>query len=437
MKENNQTQLSFADLGIRSDLLIYLEKLSLAIPTPIQHQAIPIANKGEDLVGIAQTGTGKTLAFVIPLVQKITTNRNMGLIIVPTRELAYQVDETLRKFAINYQFQTAVLIGGTSIVPQIRQLKNRPRIIIATPGRLIDHLQRGTVNLNSVDTLILDEADRMLDMGFEPDIKRILSALPLDKRQTMLFSATMPERITKIANTYMKKPLRIEVSPAGSAANDIEQEIFIVQQTNKLALLQKILIEYTGTVLIFSRTKFGAKKLAQAIRNFGHTAEEIHSNRSLIQRTKALQGFKKGQYRILVATDIASRGIDVNNIEVVINYDLPEQAEDYVHRIGRTGRAGLKGKAISFVLPNQKHNIWTIERLIKSTLAIKSVPELTEQTSTTKEAGFSRVPQRPEFKRLRKYETRNKSRGRQGGFSRFPSSSRASHRNNRFSKRVK
>lgn len=293
MKENTQTKLSFANLGIKSDLLTHLEKLSLTSPTPIQHQAIPIAIKGEDLVGIAQTGTGKTLAFVVPMIQKITSGQSMGLIIVPTRELAYQVDETLNQFSRTYKFQTAVLIGGTSIQPQIRQLKNRPRIIIATPGRLIDHLQRRTVNLSFVDTLVLDEADRMLDMGFEPDIRTILFSMTVKNRQTMLFSATMPDRIAKIANTYMRKPLRIEVSPSGSPAIDIEQEIFIVQQTKKLMLLEKLLAEYQGTVLIFTRTKFAAKKLAEKIRIFGHSAEEIHSNRSLIQRTRALQGFKK------------------------------------------------------------------------------------------------------------------------------------------------
>jgi len=216
-------------------------------------------------------------------------------------------------------------------------------------------------------------------MGFEPDIKKILSHLKKDGLQTMLFSATMPENISKIANTYLKKPLRIEVSPVGSAATDVEQEIFIVSPTKKEELLKKILTEYTGSVLMFCRTKYGVQKLTRTIGMSGHTATEIHSNRSLAQRKQALAGFKSGRYRILVATDIASRGIDVIGISLVINYDLPEKAEDYVHRIGRTGRAGLSGKAISFVAPEQKYSVKTIEKLINSTLAVKTVEGITEK----------------------------------------------------------
>lgn len=378
-QEQTKTPLSFEGLGIKPGLLTQLTKLNFTIPTPIQHQLIPIAIKGEDVVGIAQTGTGKTLAFAIPIIQKIALIKGMALVIAPTRELALQIDETFRKLGSILNLRTTVLIGGAPMGMQIIGLRNGNHIIVGTPGRILDHLQQKTLRLDNVHTVVLDEADRMLDMGFEPDIKKILGHLKKDGLQTMLFSATMPENISKIANTYLKKPLRIEVSPVGSAATDVEQEIFIVSPTKKEELLKKILTEYTGSVLMFCRTKYGVQKLARIIGMSGHTATEIHSNRSLAQRKQALAGFKSGRYRVLVATDIASRGIDVIGISLVINYDLPEKAEDYVHRIGRTGRAGLSGKAISFVAPEQKYSVKTIEKLIKTTLAVKTVEGITEK----------------------------------------------------------
>jgi len=379
IQQEKNTPISFEGLGIKPGLLTQLEKLKYTIPTPIQHQLIPIAIKGEDVVGIAQTGTGKTLAFAIPIIQKIAAIKGMALIIAPTRELALQIDEVFRKLGSLLNLRTTVLIGGAPMGAQIRGLRNGNHVLIGTPGRILDHLQQKTLNLDKVHTAVLDEADRMLDMGFEPDIKRILGHLKKENLQTMLFSATMPEDISKIANNYLKKPLRIEVSPVGSAARDVEQEIFIVAPAKKEELLKKILNEYTGSVLMFCRTKYGVQKLARIISLIGHTATEIHSNRSLGQRKQALAGFKSGRYRVLVATDIASRGIDVVGISLVINYDLPEKAEDYVHRIGRTGRAGLSGKAISFVAPEQKYSVKTIERLIKTTLAVKIVEGITEQ----------------------------------------------------------
>lgn len=366
---------TFYGLGIAPDLLKRLDEIKFTVPTPIQKKSIPIGIRGEDLIGIAQTGTGKTLAFSLPLIQRLAQIKKMGLILCPTRELALQVDETLQKMGGKFGLKTAVIIGGVKIFKQLKDLKKKPNVIVATPGRLLDHMQQRTINLKNVGIVVLDEADRMLDMGFEPQIKRILNEIP-DERQTMLFSATMPAKIAQIARNYMAKPLRVEVAPAGTTAEQVEQELFVVPRKQKLALLKQLLDEYHGTVLVFSRTKYGAKKITQELNRSGHKAAEIHSNRSLGQRKHALNGFKSGRYRVMVATDIASRGIDVKEIELVINYDLPENSEDYVHRIGRTGRAGSTGKAISFAAPEQSRDVDAIERLIKIRLPIVPLPGL-------------------------------------------------------------
>ena len=386
MTNTRKKPSGFADLGISPTILKQLQKLNFNTPTPIQAQAIPIAITGQDLMGIAQTGTGKTIAFGIPMIQSLYANKGTGLVLLPTRELAAQVDQSLKNLGSAFGLRTAILIGGTPLPPQTRALNARPHVIIATPGRLIDHLQRKRSILNNVKVFVLDEADRMLDMGFEPDIKRILSTIPAGKRQTMLFSATMPEKITRLAKNYMRSPLSVEVAPAGTTAKDITQEVFIVPRDKKLSLLDQLLSEYKERVLVFSRTKHGAKKITRVINSLGHKAAEIHSNRSLTQRTKALKDFKSGFTRVLVATDIASRGIDVKDIELVINYDLPDQADDYVHRIGRTGRAGKKGKAVSFVAPDQKRDIIAIERLVRIKLPIKPLPAMKARIIVPKEA---------------------------------------------------
>lgn len=375
MTHTTQAELSFGTLGIAPKLLAQLELNKFSKPTPIQHQVIPVAMEGKDVVGIAQTGTGKTLAFGVPLIQRIAIHKGQGLILVPTRELAIQVEETLQKIGRPVGLKTAVLIGGASMSLQLSQIRRVPHVIVATPGRLMDHLKQRMLRLDNVRTVVLDEADRMFDIGFAPQIKQILALVPKE-RQTMLFSATMPKEIAQMAAQFMKLPIRIEVAPAGTAAAQVEQEVFMVSKESKLQLLDKILADTIGTVLVFSRTKFGAKKIAAAVRHMGHTAAEIHSNRSLAQRKAALAGFKNGQFRVLVATDIAARGIDVKDISQVINYDLPDNSEDYVHRIGRTGRAGSSGKAISFASPDQRGDIKSIERLIRKTLPILALPVL-------------------------------------------------------------
>lgn len=393
------TKTTFDGLGIAPKILEILDNLKFAVPTPIQYQSIPTALAGKDIVGIAQTGTGKTLAFGVPMIQRLASSKGKGLIILPTRELALQVNEVLNKIGRPLNLRTAVLIGGENMGRQIRDIKNNPHIIIATPGRLVDHMTQRTVNLNNVVILVLDEADRMLDIGFMPQIKRILQNVPQD-RQTMLFSATMPPKIVALASSYMKLPVRVEIAPSGTAAANVTHEIFFVNKESKLALLESLLKEYKGSTLVFSRTKYAAKKITSAVKNMGHTSAEIHSNRSLSQRTQALSGFKTGRYRVLIATDIAARGIDVVNIELVINYDLPQNPEDYVHRIGRTGRAGHLGHAISFATPNQRFDIKTIERLIKKQLPVSPLPSLPKrQVSVQHPPTHSHSAKRREFSR--------------------------------------
>jgi len=381
-----EAELTFSGLNIAPKILDALLASGFTVPTSIQHKVIPSAIEGKDIIGIAQTGTGKTLAFGIPLLQQLLKNpTKKGLIILPTRELALQVDESLRKVSRGFGIKTAVLIGGTGMYPQVRAVRDNPQIIIGTPGRINDHIERRTLNLNSIGVLVLDEADRMFDMGFAEQVKKILQTVPKE-RQTMLFSATMPDGIVKIASQNMKLPLRIEIARAGTAAKNIEQELFVVKKDQKFPLLKKLLAEYKGSVLIFLRIKFNAKKVCDDLKKIGITAAEIHSNRTLGQRKEALEGFKTGRYRVLVATDIASRGIDVKGIELVINFDLPENAEDYIHRIGRTGRAGMSGKAISFALTDQGSKVREIEKLMRLYLPISKLPELSNNFTSAPSA---------------------------------------------------
>ncbi|HMR55037.1 MAG TPA: DEAD/DEAH box helicase [Candidatus Doudnabacteria bacterium] len=408
----------FDNLGIAPKLLEILAKHKFTRPTPIQTQSIPHAITGKDLMGIAQTGTGKTMAFGLPMIQRLAQSggKSRGLVVLPTRELALQVNESLKKIGGSLGLKTAILIGGEQMGKQLRALKVRPHIIIATPGRLIDHIEQKTINLSNADILVLDEADRMLDMGFAPQLKKILENVPKE-RQTLLFSATMPEAIVKIANSYMKTPLRIEVAPAGSAVKSVTQEIFFLERNEKLPMLKNILSQYNGSVLVFSRTKHGAKKIARDIRGMKETATEIHSNRSLNQRIEALNGFKLGKYRVLVATDIAARGIDVSGIQLVVNFDLPDSPEDYVHRIGRTGRADMTGHAISFATHDQRRDVKLIERVIRKALPVSQKP-----------ASLPKVEPAP-------YEPDNDRGGRRPMRSSRPSTGKPNQSANRFNDR--
>lgn len=405
MNKKQGTNISFDGLGIAPKIIEALDRLKFTRPTPIQHKAIPIAVDGTDIIGVAQTGTGKTLAFTIPVVQRLARGMGKCLVVVPTRELAIQVDETFRKIAPPFGINSVVIIGGAPMQSQLRALKKKPRIIIATPGRLVDHLNQKTLRLKEVEVLILDEADRMLDMGFKPDIERIIRSVP-KKRQTMLFSATIPGEIAQIGARHMKLPVHIEVAPSGTAAENIIQEVFIVKREAKKKLLKKLLDQYRGSILLFSRTKRGASKIKRMIKEMGHKAAEIHSDRTLRQRREALEGFKRGYYRVLVATDIAARGIDVVGIETVINYDLPDDTENYVHRIGRTGRAGHKGRAISFATPEQGGDIRNIEKLIKTALPVS------EHSEVSGEKFISRAARRSNRGNSTKGKGRNRNKNR-------------------------
>ena len=393
----DEAEMTFGGLGIAPKILDVISRLGFKTPTSIQHKAIPTAIEGKDIIGIAQTGTGKTLAFGVPLIQRILKAENpstpfdtaqgrgsgrggKGLIVLPTRELALQVDESMQKIGREFGIKTAVLIGGASMYNQVRSIRNNPHIIIGTPGRINDHIEQRILSLRDVTILVLDEADRMFDMGFAPQIKKILQVIPKN-RQTMLFSATMPDGIVKIASNHMKLPVRVEIAKSGTTAENIEHELFIVKKDKKLPLLKKILEDYKGSVLVFLRVKHSARKICDELRNVKISAAEIHSNRSLGQRKEALEGFKLGRYRVLVATDIASRGIDIKGIELVVNFDLPENPEDYVHRIGRTGRAGMAGRAISFCLPDQGSKVREIERLTRLYLPISELPDISAHLS--------------------------------------------------------
>lgn len=359
--------LTFYNLGIAPKMLEVLDRLKFVSPTPVQHSAIPMAIEGKDIVAVAQTGTGKTLAFGIPMIQSLANTDKQGLVLAPTRDLAIQVFDVLKHIMPAFKISGVVLVGGMPMGKQIAQLRRKPQMIIATPGRLIDHLERRTISLKKVGVVVLDEADRMLDMGFEPQVKRILEGTT-QNHQTLLFSATMPANIVKLATKYMKMPIHVEIAPSGETTKNVTQELFIIKESNKKDLLMALLDQYRGSVLLFIRTKNKTKKITRELNAAGHSATEIHSDRSMAQRKQAIEGFKSGRFRLLVATDVAARGIDIKNIELVINYDLPDDIENYVHRIGRTGRANQKGHAITFASPDQGKNVRSIEAMIKSSI---------------------------------------------------------------------
>ncbi len=391
----NETAAGFYHLGIAPDILKVLDRLKLVKPTPIQAQAIPAGLEGRDIVGIAQTGTGKTLAYGIPVLQRLVSEGGQALVLVPTRELAVQVSDALGPLLRAFKKRGLVLIGGVKIHTQFAGIRHNPDVIIATPGRMNDHIYRGSIDLSRVHVLILDEADRMLDMGFEPQVTSVLRCLT-GKKQTMLFSATMPPGILKLASGHMELPIHIEIAPSGTAAKEVSQELFVVKEEVKKDVLRMLLKQYRGTVLVFARTKRKASRVTRDIRAMGEKVAEIHSDRSMGQRTQAMEGFKRGRYRVLVATDIAARGIDVSRIELVVNYDLPDDAENYVHRIGRTGRAGKEGRAVTLATPAQSRDIDKIERLMRKSLPRSRHPKFSavriEQSGHARGRGFQGRP---------------------------------------------
>lgn len=356
---------NFTGFNLPHVLLDSLKKQNYLQPTPIQVATIPIAMAGKDILGSAQTGTGKTAAFGIPLIAKLLQdNQSCGLILAPTRELAAQVMKSLQALlGRNSSIKTCLLIGGDSMSKQLYQLKARPRLFIGTPGRVNDHLERGSLNLSKTDFLVLDETDRMLDMGFSIQIERIIKFLPV-KRQTLLFSATLPKEIIKIADSYLTEPERIAIGSTSAPAPKIKQDVIHISEEQKYSELLNQLQQRSGSIIIFVKTKFGAEKMAKRLRFEKHETDAIHGDLRHNKRESVIKAFRNSKYRILVATDIAARGLDIPHIEHVINFDLPQCPEDYIHRIGRTARAGAEGEALCFVTPSDKIKWGAINRLL-------------------------------------------------------------------------
>ncbi len=394
--------MSFDSLGLAPALLRALADYGYTQPTPIQLAAIPPAVAGHDLLAAAQTGTGKTAAFALPLLQKLSTSgqtmtrRPRALILTPTRELAAQVHENLRDYGKHLQVSATTIFGGVSMGPQINALRRGVDIVIATPGRLMDHMQQRTLDLSGVETLILDEADRMLDMGFLPALKRILAAVP-KKRQTLLFSATFPPAIKTLALEFMHNPREISVDTPNAVATLVSHQVHPVDAARKRDLLLHLLsVDSRRQSLVFSRTKHGADKLVTYLNASGLRTAAIHGNKSQNARTRALSDFKSGRVTVLVATDIAARGIDIDQLPIVINFDLPMVAEDYVHRIGRTGRAGSEGLAVSLVSHDESGLLRDIRKLLNQDIAITPVAGYEPSHPLRLDAGAPRPVQRPQ-----------------------------------------
>jgi ATP-dependent RNA helicase RhlE len=376
--------MSFENLGLSADMLRAVSEEGYTDPTPVQSQAIPHILQGRDVLAGAQTGTGKTAAFTLPLLQRLAGSsapvqaqgrrRIRALVLTPTRELASQVEESIRVYGRYLPLRSAVIFGGVNINPQFSMLRKGVDILVATPGRLLDHLGQGSLDISGVETFILDEADRMLDMGFIRDIRRVIAALPR-KRQNLMFSATYSDEIRALAETLLVNPASVEVARRNTPAETVQQRIFPVDRERKRELLSGLIRggEWRQ-VLVFTRTKHGANRLAKQLEQDGITTAAIHGNKSQAARTKALAGFKNGEVKVLVATDIAARGLDIDMLPHVVNFELPNVPEDYVHRIGRTGRAGAEGEAISLVCVDEDEFLRNIERLLKRKFEREVIP---------------------------------------------------------------
>ena len=379
---------TFAELGLAEPILRAVADAGYTHPTPIQAQAIPLARKGRDLIGLAQTGTGKTAAFTLPIVDRLLggPRRTRALILTPTRELCVQVEESFQKYGVHSELDVVPVYGGVPLEPQEQKLRNGVDVVVATPGRLLDHLERQNVVFDELEVLVLDEADRMLDMGFAPQINRIVSQIPA-YRQTLLFSATMPPEVEALARRYLRRPLVVQVGRRSMAANTVTHAVYTVPSEKKSALLTHLLRKPDmDSVLVFTRTKHGADRVVRHLERAGVSATAMHADKTQVQRQQALEGFKDGSIRVLVATDIAQRGLDVSGISHVINYDVPQQPEDYVHRIGRTGRAATTGDAFTFMSPDEIAMVRTIERVIGQKIPRISVPGYDFGTVAAEEA---------------------------------------------------
>jgi len=386
--------ISFADLKLDPEILKAIAETGYTNPTPIQAQAIPMVLGGSDLMAGAQTGTGKTAAFVLPMLQKLLPHASSStsparhpvraLILVPTRELAIQVEESVKTYAKHCKLRSLVVFGGVDIKTQTPKLKAGVDILVATPGRLLDHIEMKTVQLNQVQMLVLDEADRMLDMGFMPDLKRILALLP-KQRQSLMFSATFSNEIKKLSADFLIHPQLIEVARSNATSENVTQKVYLVAQEDKHALLAQLLRgSDAAQVLVFTKTKLTAGRLAKQLQKDGVAADAIHGDKTQLERMQALEAFKNGSVTVLIGTDVAARGLDIDQLPMVINYEIPSAPEDYVHRIGRTGRAGAFGKAISLVSPDEERYLKEIEKLIKK--------DIEKETAVVPQAAKGRAP---------------------------------------------
>ncbi len=368
---------TFSELSVTNLLKNNLARRKFITPTPIQAAALEPALEGKDVLGTAQTGTGKTLAFLVPIVERLMKEKNneiQALVLLPTRELAMQVLETLRDIGTGTGILPVLVVGGLSEYSQIQSIRKGANFVIATPGRLDDYVKRKLVNLKSVKILVLDEADRMVDMGFLPQMKNIMNVIPKD-RQTMCFSATLDKSVAHMVREYLKNPVHVEIGETTKTADRVHLKIYEVARTQKFELLCYLLEKHAGTYLVFTRTKYGAEKLSKKLVQRGFNSESIHGDKSQSQRTRALEGFKSGKHRVLVATDVAARGIHVNGIAHVINFDMPQAKEDFIHRVGRTGRVEETGTATTFVMPDERYDIQTIERSLGKKIERLPLPD--------------------------------------------------------------
>lgn len=410
-------QVTFADLKLIEPLQRALTQTGYTVPTPIQSQAIPLLLEGRDLLGCAQTGTGKTAAFALPILNYLATNARRPepkqprvLILTPTRELAIQIEESFRTYGKHLRLSYSVVFGGVGQTPQVRALSNGVDVLVATPGRLLDLINQRYIHLSKLEVFVLDEADRMLDMGFIHDIRKVIQMLPA-KRQNLFFSATMPPDIEKLAATMLTNPARVEVTPVASTAELIDQSLMYVDKDKKRDLLRHVLQDKRlRRVIVFTRTKHGANKVVEVLAKNQISAEAIHGNKSQSARQRALENFRAGKTRVLIATDIAARGIDIDDISHVINFEIPNVAESYVHRIGRTARAGASGIAISFCDGEEKSFIRDIERLIG-----QSIPVVTDQPYHSEAAANSRLMSPGKAKAMIEGRSGSRPRGRSSG----------------------
>ena len=422
--------MQFNKLGLSESLLSAIKMSGYERPTPIQEKAIPAILSGKDVMAAAQTGTGKTAGFTLPLLELLngrsqnTPQSIRALVLTPTRELAAQVKDSIEKYGTNEKLKFGLVFGGVNINPQKKELKEGLDILIATPGRLLDLYQQQAIQLNKIEILILDEADRMLDMGFIADIRRVLKLMP-KKRQNLMFSATFSDEIRQLAKTICYKPIEIDVAPRNSTVKLISQKLFMIDKTKKVDLLCAIVRSTPDQALVFIRTKYGANNLVKKLNRNKISSLAIHGNKSQSQRTKALNAFKNDEVQVLVATDIAARGIDIDQLASVINFDLPQVPEDYVHRIGRTGRAGARGNAISLVSMEEKKQLRDIERVIKKPIPVADIAEFRSLLPSHEEHKQSspnqdnkkeqRKKDMPNRRRRRRKKTNNGEAGKRAG----------------------